>query len=389
LLGAGEALTDAGDLAAAGAALEAARNGAALLGNDAIGRSAELARLQLRFSTDATSAHESIVARVRELIPVLEAAADHHGLVRAWRLLYYVNGTASRWGMAAEAADQAIRHAEQAGDERMATRFVGMLAVSVLYGPTPVDEAITYCEGVLSRAAEDRKSVAITEAILAHLEAMRGNFEVARVRYRRSRALLEEFGWRLSAAVTSHDSAPVEMLAGELEAAERELRKDYQTLEQMGERNYISTTAGLLAEVLYLQGRYRDSAEFVAVCRDLASPDDVASQFLWRCALAKLLAQDREYEHSDSIVAEAIELIDGSDWLDGQGDGFMDLAEICRLRGRTSDALEAVARASVRFTAKGNIVSARRADEIAADLRAAQARTAQDPSQPAVPGCAG
>ncbi len=389
LLGAGEAFTDAGELAAADAALEAARNGAALLGNDAVGRSAELAALHLRYTTDSTSAHDSTVARVRELLPVLEEAADHHGLVRAWRLLTYAYMTATRWGMAVEAGEQAVRHAELAGDAGMATRFVGMLAVSVLYGPTPVDEAITYCEGVLSRAAEDRKSVAITEAVLAHLEAMRGNFEVARVRYRRSRALLEEFGWRFSAALTSHDSAPVEMLAGDLEAAERELRKDYQTLEQMGERNYISTTAGLLAEGLYRQGRYLDSAEFVAVCRELASPDDVASQFLWRCALAKLLAQDRHYEQSDSIIAEAIELIGASDWLDWQGDGFMDLAEICRLRGRIGEALEALAQASVRFTAKGNIVSARRADELAAGLRAAQARTTQDPPQPAVPDCAG
>ncbi|HEY2437335.1 MAG TPA: hypothetical protein VGH93_09140, partial [Solirubrobacteraceae bacterium] len=340
LLGAGEALTDAGELAAAGAALEAARNGAARLGNDAIGRSAELARLQLRFSTDASSAHDSIVARVRELIPVLEADADHHGLVRAWRLLYYVYGTASRWGMAAEAADQAIRHAEQAGDERTARRFAGMLAISVLYGPTPVDEAITYCEGVLSRAAEDRKSVAITEAALAHLEAMRGKFDVARIRYRRSRALLEEFGWWLSAALTSHDSAPVEMLVGDLGAAERELRKDYQTLEQMGERNYISTTAGMLAEVLYRQGRYEESGELAAVCRRLASAEDVASQFLWRCVQAKLLARDRRYEGADVIIAEAIELIGGSDWVDWQGNGFMDLAEICRLGGRISDALE-------------------------------------------------
>ena len=53
------------------------------------------------------------------------------------------------------------------------------------------------------------------------------------------------------------------------------------------------------------------------------------------------------------------------------------------------DALEALAQASVRFTAKGNIVSARRTDELAADLRAAVARAAQDPPQPAVPGCAG
>src|SRR5499427_1488476 len=47
LLQAGEALTDAGELASADAVLEAARYSAALLGNDAIGRSAELAALHL------------------------------------------------------------------------------------------------------------------------------------------------------------------------------------------------------------------------------------------------------------------------------------------------------------------------------------------------------
>ena len=386
LLGAGEALTDAGELTAASAALDAAHIGASLLENDAIGRSAELAALHLRYTTDATSAHDSIVARARELLPVLEEAADHQGLVRAWRLLAYAYMTATRWGMAVEASEQAIRHAEQAGDEGMATRFVGMLAISVLYGPTPVDEAVTYCEGVLSRAAQDRKAVAITEAALAHLEAMRGNFEVARTRYQRSRALLEEFGWRFSAALTSHDSAPVEMFAGDLEAAERELLRDYQTLEQMGERNYISTTAGLLADVLYLQGRYQDSAKFVAVCRDLASPNDVGSQFLWRCVQAKLLAQDGQFQQSDPIIAEALELVEGSDWVDGQGDGFMDLAEVCRLRGRISDALEAVAQASARFAAKGNVVSARRADKLADDLRAALPGGAQSPAQPAAQG---
>jgi class 3 adenylate cyclase/tetratricopeptide (TPR) repeat protein len=389
LLGAGEALTGAGELAAADAALEAARNGAALLGDEAIGRSAELAALHLRYTTDSTSAHDSIVARVRELLPVLEEADDHHGLARAWRLLTYAHMTATQWGVAAEAAEQAIRHTEQAGGEGMARRFVGMLASSVLYGPTPADEAITYCEGVLSRAAEDRKSVAITEAALAHLEAMRSNFGVARTHYQRSRALLEEFGWLVEAALTSLASAPVEMLAGDLEAAERELRKDYQTLDRMGEHNYISTTAGMLADVLYRQGRYQEAGEFATICRELASADDVVSQFLWRCVQAKLLARERQHEQADTSIAEAIGLIGGSDWLDGQGNGFMDLAEVRRLGGRIGDALEALAQASVRFTAKGNIVSARRADELAAGLRAAPARTAQDPPQPAVPGCAG
>jgi tetratricopeptide (TPR) repeat protein len=383
LLAAGEALSDAGELAAAEATLDAARNGAARLGNDAIGRSAELAGLQLRYTTDATSVRDGVVARVRELMPVLEEAADHHGLARAWRLLTYAHWRATRFGMAAEAAEQTIRHATQAGDEVMARRFAGALATSVLYGPTPAGEAIAYCQGVLSRAVKDRKASARTEVALAHLEAMRGNFEVARVRYRQSRALLEEFGYRFFAALTSLDSALVEMLAGDLKAAERELRKDYQTLEQMGERNYISSTAGMLAEVLYRQGRYQESAELAGVCGELASPDDVASQFLWRCVQAKLLARDRQHERSDAILAEALELIGGSDWVDWQGNGFMDLAEVCRLRGRIADAIDALDRASVRFVAKGNVVSARRADELSGDLRETLAGAAPDLAQPA------
>jgi class 3 adenylate cyclase/tetratricopeptide (TPR) repeat protein len=382
LLEAGEALTDVGELAAAKAVLETALNGAALLGNDAIARSAELAGWQLRYTTDASSAQKGIVAHVRELIPLLEKAADHQGLARAWRLLTYAYMTATQWGSTAEAAEQTIRHAEQAGDVVMARRFVGGLVISVLYGPTPADEAVTYCERVLSRVVEDRKATARTEVALAHLQAMRGNFEVARTRYIRGRALLEEFGYRFFAALTSLDSAFVEMLAGDLEAAERELRKDYQTLEQMGERNYISTTAGMLAEVLYRKGRYKESAEFAGVCRELASPDDVASQFLRRCVQAKLLARDGQHDQTSAILAEALELIGGSDWVDWQGNGFMDLAEVCRLGGRTADAIEALGQASVRFAAKGNVVSLRRAGELADELRGTLTGAAQESAQP-------
>jgi hypothetical protein len=99
---------------------------------------------------------------------------------------------------------------------------------------------------------------------------------------------------------------------------------------------------------------------------------------------AKLLARDRQHEQSDSIIAEAIELLGGSDWVDGQGDGFMDLAETCRLRGRVSDALAALAQASARFAAKGNVVSARRADTLADGLRATLPGAGQNPARSAV-----
>ena len=98
--------------------------------------------------------------------------------------------TATQWGVAAEAAGQTIHQAELAGDQMTARRFAGALATSVLHGPTPVDEAIAYCEGVLSRVSEDRKASAITEVALARLEAMRGNFEAALPLYQRVGAVL-------------------------------------------------------------------------------------------------------------------------------------------------------------------------------------------------------
>jgi ATP/maltotriose-dependent transcriptional regulator MalT len=269
-----------------------------------------------------------------------------------------------------------IRHATKAGDETTAHRYAGALAQSALLGPTPVTEAIAICRQVLGRVTDDRKATAIAEVTLAHLEAMRGKFAEARVRYQRSRALLEEFGWRLTAAGTSLDSAVVEMLAGDLEAAEAELRRDYRTLDEMGERSYLSTTAGLLAEVQYRQGRLADAAEFVVKCKELASSDDVASQFHWRCVDAKLLAREGAHDRAAALIHEAIDLIGDTDFLDLKGNGFMDLAEVCRLRGDTGRALEALASASRLFNVKGNSVSARSAVVAAAALRAVADREA-------------
>jgi predicted ATPase/class 3 adenylate cyclase len=378
LLKAGEALGDIGELASAEEALNQALAGAASIRDGALAeaRAAELARLQLGYTTGAASSHDSIVAQATELIEGLESAGDHAGLARAWRLLTFAYWTVSQFGSAAHAADQMIRHASQAGDETTARRYAGALAQSALLGPTPVIEAIATCEQVLAQVTEDRKATAITEVTLAHLEAMRGRFSEARVRYQRSRALLEEFGWRLTAAATSLDSAVVEMLASDLEAAEAELRKDYQTLDRMGERNYLSTTAGLLAEVLYRQGRFAEAAKFAANCRALAAADDVSSQFLWRCVEAKLLARNSEQGRADELIREGLELIGASDFLNLQGNGFMDLAEVRRLCGDAAGALDALTSAIEHFEAKGNIVSARSAELLAVELRAAVAQPA-------------
>jgi len=248
--------------------------------------------------------------------------------------------------------------------------------MSALYGPMPVVGAIATCEEVLARALDDRKARATTELAIGHLEAMRGDFERARLLYRRSRASLEESGYLLPAALTSLDSSAIELLPGDLVAAESELLADYRHLDEMGERNYISTTAGLLADVLYRQGRYDESAEFAGSCEHLASPDDIASQFLWRCVHGKLKARQGQTSEAESLLSAAMALIETSDQLDLQGRGLLDFAEVRELAGAPADAAALGEKAARLFERKGNTVSALTAHQLAERLLNQAGRTA-------------
>jgi class 3 adenylate cyclase len=368
LLDAGEAAADFGEFDRAEAMLTEAADRA--LSADEIGtaRTAELARLQLRYTTDPQAVQENVVELVEQQIPELEAMGDDRAMVRAFRLLTYVHWMAARYGDAAAAAERTIRHAAAAGDQVTARRFLGSLAISAVYGPMPVSEAIATCQEVLARARGDRKATALAELAIGHLEAMRGDFDRARLLYHRSRASLEEFGYLFSAATTSLDSSAIELLAGDLAAAESELRTDYRRLEEMGERNYISTTAGLLADVLYRQGRYDESAEFAGACEHLASPGDVTSQFLWRCVRGKLQARQGGIDGAESLLSAAMALIQTSDSLDSQANGLLDFAEVCELAGARADAAALSQRAGGLFERKGNTVSARKARQLAERL---------------------
>ena len=88
----------------------------------------------------------------------------------------------------------------------------------------------------------------------------------------------------------SHHEALVELLAGRPDVAEAHLRPGYEALERMGERAVLATTAAMLAQAVYLQGRH---AEAAVLCRESerhASPEDVATQAMWRGVAAKIHA---------------------------------------------------------------------------------------------------
>jgi ATP/maltotriose-dependent transcriptional regulator MalT len=231
-----------------------------------------------------------------------------------------------------------------------------------------VVEAIERCRSLLEQTGGDRKAEALISCSLAHLEAMRGDFDRARDLYRKSRAILEEFGWKLQAALTSIDSGPIEMLAGNGDAAEAELRHDYETLESMGERNYISTTAAFLAETLYRKGDLDEAERFTLVSEEVAAPDDVSSQYLWRSVRGRILARRGALAEGEALVRASLDVIRTSDEPDSRGEALLALAEVLHLAHRPVEAGNAIREALGLFDEKGNVVTASRAKDLLATL---------------------
>jgi ATP/maltotriose-dependent transcriptional regulator MalT len=257
-----------------------------------------------------------------------------------------------------------------AEDRVLEVRFLAALASCVVSSPTPVPEAIEQCNQILERSGADRRTDAITLGALSHLEAMRGNFDRARDLYTRSRTMLTELGFTLSASIVALQSGPVEVLAGDLARAEDELRSDFTALTALGNKGYMTSVAGMLAEVLHAQGRLGEAKSFAAVFREAAAPDDVAAQYQWHSIQAKLSAADGNLDEAEALAREALRLISTTDQPDIQGEAFVTLAFVLQAAGK-AEAVGALGEAIALFEQKGNIVSAERARAALGSLAAA------------------
>ncbi len=355
---AAEATIESGDFAEAKTTVTLAVEEAKKLGDRGLQIRGRLIQLDLRFATDPTGAVDAIVAEVEEAIPELEALEDHEGLARAWRLVMLVNFDACRWETSETAAERMFEHARLAGNTLFEARMLPASASCALYGPRPVPEAIEICRNTLEKTGSDRKAAAVTTRSMAQLEAMRGDFELARDLYRHSRASLDELGWHFHAALTSISSGFIEMLAGDPVKAEAELRRDYTALEGMGEKYYLSTTAGYLAAALMQLGRDEEAEGFTSISEDLAAEDDISSQFLWRTVRGRILARRGLFDDAERLIREALELIGRAEEPDSQAAVLADLGEVLAAAGRRDEARVAFENAASIFEAKGNVVSA-------------------------------
>jgi DNA-binding SARP family transcriptional activator len=352
----GAALLDAGRLADADRVLAEALDRAR--GDERLESRARVEQQLVRLQAGSDAPAEDTGRIADSALKVLEAHGDELGQCRALCLRArqaWVEGHSAR---ADDAWRRAAEHARRANDEAALFEILDWRASEALFGPTPVPAAIERCRQIHQQVRGSPVAVARTFQPMAALHAMAGDFDEARRLVRAGDEILGELGGLQSAV--AQQEALVELLAGRPEAAEARLRRGYERLAKMGEKALFASTAVMLAQALYVQGRHREAAEFCRVSEEAAADEDLSAQVGCRAVRAKLLALEGRLKAAEASAAEAVRLGERTEFLTLHADALVDLGEVLSQSGRSDEADGALSEALELYRRKGDAVSAGR-----------------------------
>jgi predicted ATPase/class 3 adenylate cyclase len=327
------------------------------------------ARALLGLCTLRVMSGESRIEDAEEAVRAAEELGDDFSLAQAWNLLGRVQGGVfGSMAHAERAWRQALSFAERGGYAAEKAESIGWLLHSTIFGPLSAVEGIARSKEFQELAADDPTTEAWCCVERSVLEAMRGEFDLARELLADGTRALADLGLNVWAANTAQEAFLIESLAGTPEAAADVLRRSYATLDQMGERGFSSTIAGFLAQALYARGDYQEAGRFSRASQEAAAPGDAISQMLWRTSRAKILARQGDLERAEALAREAVRLGEPTDLVNTRADALSDLAEVLALAGRREEALVALEEAAQLYERKGNLTALARARSHAEEL---------------------
>jgi predicted ATPase/class 3 adenylate cyclase len=321
--------------------------------------------LWMRFFTSPEGWAQEAEQEAMGAISLFEELGDEHGLAKGWALLGQAQLYQAQFRPGEEAWEKAAAHAHRAGDYRDEMESLSWVALCVWAGPTPTEEGLRRCQELFERARQDKKAMSTALFVQAEFEAGMGRFEEARERIARAKALLQEVAATVwMAGPLAQFTGLVELWAGNPIAAERELRWGYETLSEIGEMGWLPTVLDILAESLYMQGRYDDAEALTKTSEETAGTEDLYSQVLRRAVLARVLARGDRLEEAERVARESVAIAEKTDFVQLRARAFMALGEVLQLADRSPEARVALEKAARLFDMKGYGVGARRAADL-------------------------
>jgi class 3 adenylate cyclase/tetratricopeptide (TPR) repeat protein len=339
---------DAGDALRAERILSDAVAAAGRAGDEGANALAALGLLAVRSSTRSTEASDSIREGER-LAAILARNGDEAGarLAQAWTaFLLFAMGQA---GEATRRAQALVELGE--GDELWQREARATRAVSMINGPTPVDEAIRELQAEIDRA-HGAKWVAGAHRSMGRLQALQGRFTEARELIGHARAAFEELGNRNRIADSIRDQGEIERAAGNLEEAARLFREGYEAMAATGDRSYASTMAAQVGEML-LDLHDDEAWRFGTIARDTSATDDVMSQAGGRAVQARVLSRRGDHGAAETLARDAVAIMADTDYLVVRGDLLVHLSHVLRAAGKPDQALAAAREAVALYEQKG------------------------------------
>jgi tetratricopeptide (TPR) repeat protein len=245
-------------------------------------------------------------------------------------------------------------------DRRPWYSLSGEIRNSLRYGPVPAPEAIERGDR-LPRAEDGMQPVGVFKAPLL---AMQDRFDEARQELRETRDYLRERAMKVRLGNTSLPGGAIEMLAGDFEAATRDFASGIAILSSFGETSVVSTLAAMQARALYHLGRREEMEAAIALAQETGATSDIATQAEWRSVAAMAAADDGRLDEAGRLIAEALEMVEPTDFLELRGGTFEALAHVEARAGRPAGWKAALERAVAEHDRKGNVVAARRVRDL-------------------------
>lgn len=353
LLDLGGALADSGDLQQAEQVFTEAFDQSRELGDDNLAARASIELSFNRVLVDPSIPLSEMLRVAEDAVRTFKSGDDHGGIARAWHHVAMVHWIQCRAAEMEEVLERAMTHAEQAGDWRMQSRILGFLARAVMTGPRPAAEGIERCTAILERARDDVGLIAVTETMLGMLEAMRGNFDLARAYAGAANRRLEAVGLTVTVAVLQMYSGWIELMAETPERALPGVRDAYDLLERIGEAHRRAMTAAMLGRLSFFAGDHDEADRYLRISEDSSSPDDVAAQTVWRGTRARWLVTAGSGREAEELADSAVAIVSATDYVRLHGDALVDRAAVLSAFGRHDGAMADLHAAGVLFERKG------------------------------------
>ncbi|HEY7874399.1 MAG TPA: adenylate/guanylate cyclase domain-containing protein [Actinomycetota bacterium] len=347
-----DALMEIGELQEAGEVIEQILKVSKVLKDQAMEARASLQRCLLRSYTDVENWKDEARSETERLIPLFEELGDDFGLARSQFLLAQVHWDDYKMAAAEQALEQALAHARDGGNSHDEAKILSSLSATLFWGPAPADKAIALCEEIIEKSGGNRFVQATCILRTAGLQAMRAEFDEARSLVARARGIFNDLGQAFPLARSTHEAGFIELLADDPARAETEFREGIAALESMGEKAFLATSAVLLSQALYAQGRFDEAMEANEMGED-ASGDDPAMKAEWGPWRARILAQRSEMDAAVALAREALEIAAEPDDVFVRGGALQGLGEVLLLAGKKDEATGPLREALQMYEAKG------------------------------------